>query len=113
MTKYKEYFLKMIEENKTVFDNFKKLHALYEQDESKWQNKLNEDGEVVMDIVREYENRLCSNTERGVYNKFSSGLSEKFQAEVRKTFPKIDHIGLKIEQVKPPEAFTLRKIKLN
>src|SRR3989344_5282975 len=54
--------------------------------------------ENIMEIVHEYEDRLCKNTENGIYNKFSGGLSEKFQGLVRAHFPLIDHVGLIIEK---------------
>lgn len=113
MTKYKEYFLKMLNENKEVFDEFKKLHDLYAQDEDKYQEMYNTDGNKVMDIVREYENRLCRQTEKGMYNVFSPKLSEKFHEEIQKQFPLFDHIGLKVisPQMRHEEKpFTLKKI---
>ena len=94
MTKYKEYFQKMLNENKEVFDAFAKLHFEYSMDEDGLQTKFNEEGEKVLEIIREYEDRLCRNTERGAYNKFSGGLAEKFQELVRAHFPLVDHIGL-------------------
>src|SRR3989344_610048 len=100
MTKYKEYFDKMLKENKEAFDSFAKLHLDYSLDEDGLQDKFNTEGEKILTIVSEYENRLCKNTENGIYNKFSGGLAEKFQALVKSHFPLIDHIGLIVE--KPP-----------
>ena len=112
--KYKEYFKKMLDENKRLFENFKKLHDEYAINQNILQEKYNQQGRNVLEVVREYENRLCSNTERGMYNKYSTSLAEKFQNEVRKSFPYIDHIGLKTQKPKPAyeEAFVLKKIKL-
>ena len=107
MPRYKEYFQKMIDENKAVFDAFRILHDKYKDAGEDMQDEFNLEGEKIMEIVREYENRLCSNTERGMYNTFSGGLAEKFQNEVRLHFPMIDHIGLKVEK------FGLKKITLN
>lgn len=45
MTKYKEYFQRMIGTNKEVFDEFRKIHALYDLDQDKWQEKFNKEGE--------------------------------------------------------------------
>jgi hypothetical protein len=116
MPKYKEYVKKMIDENKEVFASFKKLHDEYATDMTNLQRRYNEEGGKVADIIREYEDRLCRNTERGAFNKFSGGLSEKFHAEVKKVFPMIDYIGLvpqePVQQVKTPEAFVLKKIQL-
>ena len=106
MTKYKEYFNKMLSENSDLFENFRKLHDEYGLNQEGLQNDFNKDGAKIIEIVHEYENRLCANTERGMYNKFSVGLAEKFQLEVRKYFPLIDHVGLIAEK------FTLKKIKI-
>lgn len=106
MTKYKQYFDKMITDNKSAFEEFRILHDKYALNPDENQLAFNESGEKILEIVHEYENRLCANTERGMYNKFSGNLSEKFQAEVRKHFPMFDHIGLKVN------VFKLKKIIL-
>ena len=115
MTKYKEYFEKMFAENKELFEDFKKIHNEYGLDPDSLQEEFNKKGEKILGVVREYENRLCANTERGMFNKFSSGLAEKFQNEVRRSFPMIDHVGLKVENKmsKFVERFTIKKITLS
>jgi len=114
--KFKEYYKKMIDDNKSIFESFKKLHDEYGLNENTLQEKFNKEGEKILDIVRDYENRLCTNTERGIYNKFSTNLAEKFQNEVRKHFPLIDHVGLKVTNDKTlqdkQDVFTLKKINL-
>ncbi|KKQ37358.1 MAG: hypothetical protein US53_C0020G0011 [Candidatus Woesebacteria bacterium GW2011_GWA1_37_7] len=104
MTKYKDYFEKMLRENKDSFDTFRKVHMDYSLDQQKFQALFNEEGGKIQKILREYENRLCANTERGIYNRYSTNLSEKFQNEVRKHFPLIDRIGIVIEK------FSLKKL---
>ena len=47
-----------------------------------------------MDIIREWESKLCSRTEKAGFGNYSTNLSEKFWAEVRKTYPLIDYIGV-------------------
>ena len=69
--KYKQYFQKMLDDNKALFNDFQKLHDEYSLNQNGLQEKFNVEGEKVLEVVREYENRLCSNTERGIYNKFS------------------------------------------
>ena len=114
MTKYKEYYLKMIKDNKNLFDEFKKLHDNYSLNPESFQEIYNTEGEKILEVIREYENRLCSNTERGMYNKYSVNLAEKFQNEVRQQFPMIDHIGLKIETaIESNSKFSLKKINLS
>lgn len=94
----------MLDENKELFDSFAKLHLDYSMDQDGLQDKFNTEGEKIMEIIRNYENRLCSNTERGMYNKFSGGLSEKFQEIVRAHFPLIDHVGLIVERPQTPSV---------
>jgi len=115
VTKYKAYFLRMLDENSEVFNNFKKLHDEYALNPDPNQIRFNSEGEKILEIVREYENRLCSATERGMYNKFSVKLAEKFQNEVRNHFPMIDHIGLIPNEAENGkiENFFLKKINLN
>ncbi|KKQ51853.1 MAG: hypothetical protein UT19_C0005G0036 [Candidatus Woesebacteria bacterium GW2011_GWB1_39_10b] len=116
MTKYKEYVAKMLEENKEVFESFRKLHDEYALNSDGLQDRFNMEGKKVLEIIHEYENRLCANTERGMYNKFSQGLAEKFQNEVRKIFPKIDYVGLITETSVatriPNTEFIIKKIEL-
>ena len=114
-TKYREYLEKMLSENKEIFDRFRKVHNEYSVKPDTLQQQFNEVGEKILEIVREYENRLCANTERGMYNKYSTGLAEKFQQEIRKFFPLIDHVGLIVQKPKDliESTFSLKKIKLN
>jgi sugar-specific transcriptional regulator TrmB len=107
MTRYKDYFDKMLSENKDLFDEFSRLHDRYALNKSALQEEFNKIGQKVLEIVHEYENRLCANTERGIYSNFSATLAEKFQNEVRQAFPLIDHIGLKAD------GFTIKKINLS
>lgn len=107
MPKYKKYFARMLEDNKGLFETFQKLHSEYTLNPDTLQEKFNKEGGKVLEVVREYERRLCANQERGMYNKFSAQLAEKFQNEVRKHFPMIDHVGLVVE----PE-FAIKKINL-
>jgi len=115
MTKYRQYLLKMLNDNKRLFEDFKKIHDEYSLNPEALQKEFNEQGEKVLEVIREYENRLCANTERGMYNKFSTQLADKFQNEVRTHFPMIDHIGLKVDSSDQSSQsdFFLRKINLS
>ena len=115
MTKYRQYLLKMLNDNKRLFEDFKKIHDEYSLIPEALQKEFNEQGEKVLEVIREYENRLCANTERGMYNKFSTQLADKFQNEVRTHFPMIDHIGLKVDSSDKSSQsdFFLRKINLS
>lgn len=96
----------MIDENRELFQSFSLLHDQYAKDQDGLQEKFNKAGERILDIIREYENRLCRNTERGIYSKFSGNLAEKFQNEARHNFPMIDYIGLVVEK------FSIKRINL-
>lgn len=111
MTKYREYFEKMLEDNKEAFEEFRKIHDAYSLDPDGVQEQLNAVGSRILEIIREYENRLCANTERGVYSKFSEALAEKFQNLIRQRFPMIDYIGLKVSK-KDDQKFYIKKINL-
>lgn len=116
MPKYKAYFEKMLSENKKLFDEFRKIHSEYSLNSGSSQEKFNQIGSQILEVIHEYENRLCANTERGIYNKFSSGLAEKFQVEVKNNFPMIDHVGLIVDNKKTNdsshEKFLIKKIVL-
>lgn len=92
--KYKEFYDLMLKQNKDDFHEFKKIHDKYMEDPKKWSAKFNELGRDIQDIIREYENRLCRQSEGAGNSKFTTGLAEKFQAEVKVHFPKINFIGM-------------------
>lgn len=96
MTKYKDYFQQMLEANQSVFTDFKKIHNLFAVDQKTYQSEFNEKGEIIMEIIRDWEKRLCSRMEGGKNGVYSANLSEKFRAEVKKVFPKIDLVGVKL-----------------
>ncbi len=97
MQKYQQMFTKMAEDHKELFDNFADIHREYALNPKEWQKLFNQYGAEVVEIIREYERRLCANMATGKYGQFSRNLSEKFWAEVKKVFPKIDFVGVKIE----------------
>lgn len=86
----------MIDENKKLFEEFKIVHDQYKTDKRNFQKQFNAQGKVVVDIMREYEDRLCSGMERGVYGKYSNKVSEKFWQRVKKDFPLIELVGVEI-----------------
>lgn len=111
MTKYQKYFRLMLEENTQAFKDFEEIHALYSLEPEKYQDELNQQGSQILDIIRDYENKLCSHSEKGKYSQFSANLSEKFQALVKSKFPKIDFVGITIK--KPENHFNIRKISFS
>ncbi len=107
MTKYKEYYDRMVTENKEAFDKFAKLHMDYSMDEDKYQDDFNTEGEKILTIIHEWEDRLCKTSEKAGYSSYTGGLAEKFQAEIKNHFPLIDHVGIIVNK------FSLKKIKLS
>lgn len=110
--KFKIYVERMLNAEKKVLESFRVIHDNYALDNEKWQDEFNKEGEKVLEIVREWEDRLCRDTERGMYSNFSTKLAEKFQAEVKKHFPMIDHVGIKISYETSSKDFVLKKITL-
>lgn len=96
MTKYKQLFDEMLSKNRELFIRFKITHDMYATDRKTWSAQFNEEGLRVLEIIQDYENRLCGHSEQGQYSKFSANLAEKFWAEVRKNYPKIDFVGVKV-----------------
>lgn len=105
--KYKEYYEKMVADHADLFDQFTELHTRFAANQEAHQAEFNALGDKVMAVVREYEDRLCRQSEKGGFGVFSGGLAEKFQNEVRKHFPLIDYVGVRLAP-----AFVLKKINL-
>lgn len=91
--KFKQTFDLMLKSHQELFDRFKVIHDHYLQNPKQYQQEFNEVGRDAQDIIRRYENILCSRSEGTGYGKYSTNLAEKFQAEVKKAFPKIDFVG--------------------
>lgn len=97
----------MLEENKEVFDKFAKLHTDYGMDEERYQEEFNHEGEKILKIIHEWEDKLCKQSEKAGFGNYTGNLSEKFQAEVRNHFPLIDHVGIVVNK------FALKRINLH
>lgn len=122
-TKFKEYFDRMLEAEKALFDSFGALHDRYALDQDSLQDEFNELGEQVMKVIREWEAKLCNRSEKAGYGSYTSNLSEKFWGEIRNKFPMIDFVGVisKSKTVQPEFAvateavsqpFAIKKINL-
>lgn len=124
MTKYKEYFQKMLEDHKDAFNAFRDIHDKYKNNEAS-QEEYNTHGKPIMDLIREYEDKLCRQSEGSGYAAYAGNLAEKFWEEIRREFPLIDRVGVIIKKVavEPPvapapalandeEEFTIKKIEM-
>lgn len=84
----------MISQNEEIFKKFRIVHDAYAIKPDENREEFNSIGRDLQDIIRDWENRLCSQSEKSSYGKFSANLSDKFWDEIRKDFPLIDQIGL-------------------
>jgi hypothetical protein len=109
MTKYREYFERMLVNEKDKFDKFIKLHMQYSMDQDSLQERFNKEGGEIVAVIREWESKLCSTSEKAGYGGYTSKLSEKFWEEVRKSFPLIDYVGV-IVKSKPVVAKPNQKV---
>ncbi len=116
MQKYKEYVDRMLLTHKTQFDEFKHIHDRYVLEQGKFQDEFNESGEKIREILNEWENKLCKQSEVGGYSHYTPKLAEKFREEVRKHFSMIDFIGVKVSynpSSTKADDFLLKKISLH
>ncbi|KKQ95509.1 MAG: hypothetical protein UV74_C0013G0090 [Candidatus Woesebacteria bacterium GW2011_GWB1_43_14] len=97
--KYKEYVEKMLTANTELFAAFRKIHDRYVLNPEKYQEEFNEAGREVMSVINDFEDRLCSQSERGGYGSFTTKLAEKFRAEIKKHFSEIDKVGIVVFKV--------------
>ena len=102
MTKHKRIFKQMLQENEALFADFELVHARYDLDPKTWQDKFNQVGPAAMDLIKKYEDYLCRHSEKGQYANFSASLAEKFWELVRRKYPRIDFVGVKISGPQKP-----------
>lgn len=96
-TKYREYYEKMVAENRQLFDEFLKVNDRYKEDQVANATEFNQVGQKVVDKIREFDRRLCSAMGRGVFSTYSQKLSEKFWDLARQDFDQIDMVGVKVK----------------
>ncbi|MBI3379655.1 hypothetical protein HY029_02795 [Candidatus Gottesmanbacteria bacterium] len=95
MSKYEEYYQKMIDQNLDLFGEFQEIHDNYALNPTINQMKYNEIGAKVVEVIRDWEKKLCKESEGGQYGVYSVKLADKFWGLVRKDYPKIDFVGVK------------------
>lgn len=86
----------MVTKFEREFDSFQELHDKYEKEPKKFQDEFNTEGGKIMEIVREYEDRLCGHMENTTNATYSANLAEKFRGEIKRYLPKLDMIGVTI-----------------
>ncbi|OGD63584.1 hypothetical protein A2160_01785 [Candidatus Beckwithbacteria bacterium RBG_13_42_9] len=103
----------MLDKNQELFASFQKIHDLYVLEPQKYQEQFNQEGAKAVEVIKRYEDRLCSHSEKGIYGKFSANLAEKFWEEAKKHYPKLDFVGLKIIKAAAPDPFEVKKINFS
>ena len=98
--KYKEYYQKMLDENKILFEQFSIINKKFSFDPSSCEADFHLIGQKVLDIIRDWDRRLCSAMGKGVYSSYSQKLSEKFWDLARVDFDQIDMVGVKVKKSK-------------
>jgi len=88
----------MKEKEQTLFVEFGQIHQAYHNNPQANQAEFNRVGERVMDVIRDWDRRLCSAMGKTVYGQYSQQVSEKFWDLVRQEFEQIDMVGVKIEK---------------
>jgi len=112
MPKFRDYFRQMMDENQEMFANFAQVHTKYQQDKQQWQEEFNKQGEKVVEVVREWEGRLCGHQEKGDKAVFSANLAEKFWGEVKAFFPLIDFVGVEVvKKADPKKVIEVRRVQ--
>lgn len=95
VTKYKQYFLEMMTQNQELFAAFKPIHDGYQQDRKQWSQRFHQQGAAVVEVIRDWERRLCSGMEKGHNAVYSAKLAEKFWSEIKIDFPLIERVGVR------------------
>ncbi|MEK7595033.1 MAG: hypothetical protein AAB443_00370 [Patescibacteria group bacterium] len=89
MTKHKQYYDLLVNDNKEIFDllknSFEKLSADTNNEGCKV--KFEELRRQVLRLVQKYENMLCGKTYKAGFGGFTNSLADKFRAEVYEHFP--------------------------
>lgn len=101
MTKYQKYYQQMWETHKAALTEFQAAHDHYRANQRDHSLKAAFDtvGKTARTIMEEWDARLCAQMEKGKNSVFSSKVSEKFWAEVKKDFPLVDLVGVEISFV--------------
>jgi hypothetical protein len=95
MTKYKQYVQEMMDQHAQLLADFKVVHDGYQQDRKQWSARFHAEGQPIVDLLRDWERRLCSGMERGKNAAYSARLAEKFWSEVKLYLPLIERVGVK------------------
>jgi hypothetical protein len=96
MTLYKKLISEMYAAHEAEMKAFDLTHEAYQTDQKKLQDEYNQIGMPIKEIMHSYEKQLCGKSERSGMGVYSSKLADKFWAEIKKRYPLIDFVGVKI-----------------
>ena len=91
--KFEKFYQLMSEQNEELFQRFQPIHDQFLTDRSN-EAEFHRVGRDVLDVIRDWERRLCSGMERGQYAGYSSKLSEKFWQKIKERFALIEEVGV-------------------
>jgi len=94
--KYKKFYKLMREKEEALFLEFEKIHYAYKENSNVNQKEFNRVGERVVEVIRDWDRKLCSSMGKTMYGQYSQQVSEKFWDLVRQDFDQIDMVGVKI-----------------
>lgn len=94
--KFRQILKATYEQHADLFEALRPIHDAYAKDQKGQQEVLNKVGEPIMVILKEAEQRLCRQTENGGYGDYSSKLADRFWQEVKKDWPYIEWIGVRL-----------------
>lgn len=98
-SKYKQYFEEMFAQNRELFLHFKLVHDDFSKDRNSYKEAFDCEGKLVLEIIKDWESRLCGHMEKGSNNVFSGKLADKFWEEIKKYYPLIDYVGIQVRKV--------------
>jgi hypothetical protein len=97
--KYKAYVDQMFALHREQFQKFMLLNQDYLANRDRFRDEFNKEGVPIKAICQEWEQKLCGRMERGKNGVYSGNLAEKYWDEVRKYFPCIDEVGVKVTKL--------------
>lgn len=96
--KYKQYYELMKNQNQSLYNQFREVHDRFATKKDN-EAEFHQVGREFLDVVRDWERRLCSGMERGRYVNYSAKLSEKYWEVVNADFPLASEVGVHTKAV--------------
>lgn len=110
MTKFKEYYNRMLEAHEAEFAAFRTIHDNYQMDRPTYAEAFHGEGMKLMAIIKDWERRLCNQMEKGANSQYSAKLAEKFMAEIKKDYPLIQRVGVRSSLEQKPAQKLVRRL---